>query len=164
MTNKEWNGERSRLGSHGRLQSYKTLLSARQVMLDNHVKRNVELREDIKRQFMAWLDILPLYTALIENSETALSPRQLLSEPPLNTMHVGDQEWLGVVIHALFLGRTSILQQALSIKSLLGQANSAFNEIHERSSSRESPTNYFLETIKALDAAITALPNNIQVV
>lgn len=163
MKNADWNNLRSRL-HHDWLQRYFVFLNARSEQLDDMVKGNEEWRDDVKEQFIEWQEKSKMFKTLIDECEEALSPHQLLYEPPLDSMSQEDKDWLGKVIHALYLERTHIKESVASLKLLLAETDAAFTAIMQGGSDKPSPVVYFMDTLTKFSAAISKLPHTIQVV
>lgn len=98
----------------------------------------------------------------------ALSPQQLLNEPPLNTMSDDNKEWLGEVIHALFCARTGIKDKTVNLQRKIDDIDGIV-KIVERRLRGENETKGFMadEIISAFvdfSREISDLPHEIQVV
>lgn len=163
MNNADWNNLRAKL-HHDWLQKYFVFLTARYEILDEVASGREEWRADIKEQFIEWKDKKDLFKTLLNECEEALSPRQLLNEPPLDKMAKEDKEWLGEVIHALYLERTGIKDSLTSLNTLFNEVNTAFGDILQGKSDKPSPSKDFIDTLTKFSRAISKLPHSIQVV
>lgn len=163
MTNKEWSDLRSRL-HHDWLQLYFPRLIVWREAIDATAQGKGILDVDISERFLEWREKRKMFSDFIESAEEALSPRQLLSEPPLSAMPPEDKKWLGEVIHHLYLERTAIRQKVSSLDTFLGGVNSAFEDIVNRKSINTSPSGHLSDSLTEFSQAISALPHSIQVV
>lgn len=163
MRDFDWNHLRSVL-HHDWLQKYITFLHARRDTLDEVSQGKAEWREDIKEQFLEWRGKAGLFKTLIDSCEEALSPRQLLNELPLSSMPQENKEWLGEVIHGLYLERTQIKTAAASLKTLLEAVDAAYENLLGGRCDKGSPVGLFIDKITELSKAISKLPHNIQAV
>ncbi|MBI3814674.1 MAG: hypothetical protein HY279_09470 [Nitrospinae bacterium] len=159
----DWNNMRAKL-HHDWLQRYFVFLNARSAQFNDIVKGNAKWQDDIKEQFLEWQERGALFKTLINECEEALSPRQLLYEPPLVSMSQEDKDWLGNVIHALYLERTGIRKMVYSLNAIFFEVNTAFKGIVNGRADKPSPSGHFINRLTEFSSGISKLPHNIQVV
>ncbi len=68
--------------------------------------------------------------ALLEDFESEMSPRRLLSQPPLDRCDAVTKEWLGSVVHGLWLSRVGVRELVSTARARLDAADAIFEEIH----------------------------------
>ena len=122
MKNEEWNNLRAKL-HHDWLQNrYLTFLESWKDCFDDVEKCGSE-RNDVLEQLLQWKNKKENFQILINECEEALSPQQLLNEPPLNTMSDDNKEGLGEVIHALFCERTGIKDKTVDLQRRIDEVD-----------------------------------------
>lgn len=163
MKNAEWNTFRASL-HHDWMQKYMTFLYARQDTLNQMAIGGAGWRKEIKEQMLEWREKRELFTELINTGEEALSPRQLLYESPLNNMPARNREWLGEVIHGLYIQRMHIMETMSRLQEIFDEADEAFENLLHGRAVVPSPAKAFLEKLTEFSKAISKLPHNIQVV
>lgn len=163
MKNAEWNTLCSEL-HHDWMQKYLTFLSARRDALDKMALGDIEWRKDIKEQMLEWNEKKELFGKLLSSCEDALSPRQLLYEPPLSSMSSEEKEWLGEVIHGLYIKRTRIRETVSNLQKSFDEADKAFENLVQNRSGESSPAKFFLDKITEFSKKLSKLPRGIQVV
>ncbi len=167
MKNNEWNNLRAKL-HHDWLQNrYLTFLKSWKNCFNNIDACGAD-RDDVLEQLLQWESKRDTFTRLIDNSEEALSPRQLLAEPPLDRMSEENKEWLGEVIHALFCARTGIENKVLELKLKIDEIDKIVDSIaHTLKGERESEKSTgdrIILIFSNFSKEISELPHEIQVV
>lgn len=167
MKNTNWNNLRAKL-HHDWLQNrYLTFLKSRRDCFDN-TDACIEDREEVFEQLLQWRDKRELLESFINNTEDALSPRQLLYEPPLDRMSDENKEWLGEVIHALYLTRTGIRNKVVELDAMLveldGIVEMAEQGLKGERTSKKSSGDKIVSAFTQLSRKISELPHTIQVV
>lgn len=163
MKNAEWNTLRAKL-HHDWMQKYLTFLYARRDALDEMAAGGIEWREDIKEQMLEWNEKKELFRKLLNSCEEALSPCQLFYEPPLKSMSKEDKEWLGEVIHGLYIIRTRIRETVSKLKEIFDEADKAFENLLQNRSEESSLAKFFMDKLTELSKELSKLPHGIQVV
>ena len=167
MKNNEWNNLRAKL-HHDWLQNrYLTFLKSWKDCFDD-VEACGQEREDVLEQLLQWENKRDAFKRFIDNSEEALSPKQLLYEPPLNRMTEENKEWLGEVIHALFLARTGIKNKASEFRVKMDEIDKIVDTIARalrvEAESADSTGEKIISTFIEFSGEISDLPHEIQVV
>lgn len=167
MKNNEWNNLRAKL-HHDWLQNrYLTFLKSWKDCFDD-VEACGQEREDVLEQLLQWENKRNAFKRLIDNSEEALSPKQLLYEPPLNRMTEENKEWLGEVIHALFFARTGIKNKILELRAKMDEIDKIVDTIARvlrvEAKSTDSTGEKIISTFIEFSREISDLPHEIQVV
>ena len=125
-------------------------------------------RDDVLEQLLQWENKRDAFKRFIDNSEEALSPKQLLYEPPLNRMTKENKEWLGEVIHALFLTRTGIKNKALELRVKMDEIDKIVDTIARvlrvETESADSTGEKIISIFIEFSREISDLPHEIQVV
>ena len=98
----------------------------------------------------------------------AISPQQLLYEPPLNIMSNDNKEWLGEVIHALFCVRTGIKDKTVNLQRKIDEVDEIVKIVERRlrgeDETKSSMGEEIISTFSNFSRAISELPHEIQVV
>ncbi len=167
MKNSEWKNLRAKL-HHDWLQNrYLTFLKSWKECFDDIDACGPD-REDVLKQILQWESKRESFNDLISNAEEALSPRQLLAEPPLDMMSDENKEWLGEVIHALYLARTGIKNKVLELKLKIDEIDKIVDSIaHGLKGERASDDSRGEKVISAFtdfSKKISELPHEIQVI
>ncbi len=167
MKYEEWNNLRARL-HHDWLQNrYLTFLKSwKECFVD--IKACNSNTEDILEQLLQWKKKRDAFQTLINECETALSPRQLLYDPPLNSMSEENKEWLGEVIHALYCARTGIKDKILRLHSMLNEVDKCVDTAVKKLQGENGIKNFTGEMLilafSNFSKEISELPHEIQVV
>ncbi len=167
MKNDEWNNLRAKL-HHDWLQNrYLTFLKSWKECFDN-VETCGPNREDVLEQLLRWESKRSDFEKFIDNSIEALSPRQLLYAPPLNRMSEENKEWLGEVIHILYLSRTDIKNKVLELRSKVDEIDKIVyliaHRLRDKIVAGESTGEKIVSTFIEFSKEISELPHEIQVV
>ena len=110
MNYKEWSNLRKEL-HHDWLQNrYMTFLKSWKDCFDD-VNSCDDNTEEVLEQLLQWDENKEALKLLLDNVEDALSPRQLLYEPPFDGMPDSNKKWLGDVIHALYCERIGVKER-----------------------------------------------------
>lgn len=163
----EWNKLRGKL-NHDWLQNrYLTFLKAWILSCSDTARCSSENMEEISDQLGQWLQKRDLFVALIRNTENALSPRQLFESRPLCDMADDKKEWLGNLVHNLFISRTSIRHKIELLESMLLEVDKSVDLAVQAFGKGDN--NYKLgenlnQSAMKLSRAITDLPRSIQVI
>ena len=113
---------------------------------------------------------------LILNFEKEMSPKQLFSEPPLSGCDPHTKEWLGELVHRLWLVRVSAKELISTAKRSVSAADTAYAELSRILRTR--PTSDLVATMKShrrffkrfrdacqkVGAAMSEFPREIKVV
>jgi len=167
MKNSEWNNLRARL-HHDWLQNrYMTFLKSWKACFDN-VEACGQNSEDVLKQLLQWKTKRHAFVTFINSLEEALSPMQLLHEPPLNRMKEEDKNWLGEVIHSLYLARTGIKDKISELKEKMMEIDEIVDSVAEslidRIESGYPRGESIISAFNQLSKEISKLPHEIQVV
>ena len=167
MKNEEWNNLRARL-HHDWLQNrYLTYLKSWKECFDD-IKACDSNTEDILEQLLQWKKKKEAFQTFINECETALSPRQLLYEPPLDKMSEEDKEWLGEVIHALYCARTGIADKVVRLQSMLHEVDKcvdiAAEKLQGENGIKDFTDEMLILAFSNFSKAISELRHEIQVV
>lgn len=163
----EWNNLRSRL-HHDWLQNrYLTFLKSWKECFDNVEKCGAD-RDDVLEQLLQWKKKREAFQTFFNECETALSPCQLLNEPPLNKMSDDNKEWLGEVIHALYCVRTGIREKIQSLQRDIDKVDEIVTAAEKRlkgeDEAKEVMGDKIISAFVDFSKEISALPHEIQVV
>ena len=167
MKNSNWNNLRTKL-HHDWLQNrYLTFLNSWKSCFDNPETCGTD-KHEVLDQLLQWKGKRDAFVSLFNNAEEALSPRQLLYEPPLNQMSEENKEWLGEVIHALYCGRTGIKDKVAMLNSMMAGIDKAVDEtaqfLKSGESKKHSPRSRIVPLFSDFSRKISELPHEIQVV
>lgn len=167
MKNSDWNNLRARL-HHDWLQNrYLTFLKSWKKCFDD-IKACNSNTKDILEQLLQWKKKREAFQTLINECETALSPRQLLYEPPLDRMSEENKEWLGEVIHALYCARTGIADTVVRLQSMLYEVDKCVDTAAKRLRGENGIKDFTGEMLilafSNFSKEISELPHEIQVV
>jgi len=167
MKNIEWNNLRAKL-HHDWLQNrYLTFLKSWKECFDDIDACGPD-KEDVLEQLLQWNEKRDAFKRLIDNAEEALSPRQLLTEPPLDRMSGENKEWLADVIQVLYLARTNIKNKVLELELKIDEIDKIVDTIaHVLKGEMESNDSRGERVISAFtdfSKEISELPHEIQVV
>ena len=98
----------------------------------------------------------------------ALSPQQLLNEPPLSKMTDENKKWLGEVIHALFCVRTGIKDKTVNlqrkIENIDGIVKIVEQRLRSKNETKEAMGDKIISAFVDFSRKISDLPHEIQVV
>ena len=108
------------------------------------------------------------FQILINEYEDALSPQQLLNEPPFDIMSDENKEWLGEVIHALFCVRTGIKDKTLNLQRKIDDIDEMVKIVEQRLNEENEKKgvtgNEIISAFVDFSKEISELPHEIQVV
>lgn len=167
MKNTEWNNLRAKL-HHDWLQNrYLTFLKSWKECFDDIDACGPD-RNDVLEQLLQWKNKRAAFKRLINNSEEALSPRQLLDEPPLDRMSDENKAWLGELIYAFYLARTGIKNKVLELKLRIDEIDEIVDAIaHTLKGEMESDDSRgerIISVFSDFSKEISELPHEIQIV
>jgi len=167
MKKAEWNNLRARL-HHDWLQNrYLTFLESWKDCFDD-VRKCGSNKNDVLEQLMQWNSKKEPFQILINDCEVALSPQQLLNEPPLDSVSDENKEWLGDVIHALFCARTNIKDKTQNLQRNIDKVDEIVNTVERglrgENETRESMGDEIISAFVDFSEEISELPHEIQVV
>jgi len=109
---------------------------------------------------------------LLATAEDALSPRQVLEEPPLSSCGPETRAWLSRLVHALWLQRTPIRRRVEEASAALGEVWECYvglDQVVERAGPDELRSaaklfSAFAAKVDRLSRCLTELPSRIEVV
>ncbi|MFQ5686044.1 MAG: hypothetical protein ACE5GV_05230 [Candidatus Scalindua sp.] len=167
MKNAEWNNLRARL-HHDWLQNrYMTFLESWKDCFDDAEKCGSN-KNDVLEQLLQWKNKKDAFQILINECEDALSPQQLLNEPPLDSMSDENKKWLGEVIHALFCIRTGIKDKTVDLQRSIDEVDEIVNTVERGlrsgNETKEAMGDEIISTFVNFSKKISELPHEIQVV
>ena len=167
MKNSSWNNLRAKL-HHDWLQSrYLTFLKSWKECFDD-VERCHPDREDVLEQLLQWRSKRDGFITLINSAEEALSPKQLLYEPPFDRMSEENKEWLGEVIHALYCSRTGIRDKIAILNSMIAEIDKIVDEVSHMlkigKSDGQANGERIISVFVDFSRKINELPHEIQVI
>jgi hypothetical protein len=135
----------------------------------------------LENSFLA--EVLPQWEArrseasdLIREFEKEMSPRTLLAEPPLSRCDGQTKQWLGELIHGLWLVRVAAKELTASAESCVAAADAAYAELTQAVKIRPKgellpamkPHRHLFERFRdacqKLGAAMSEFPHEIKVV
>lgn len=173
MKNSEWNNLRTKIHHDWIQNKYLTFLTARSEYLDSIAGGPGEAaEEDVLNQFLEFQNRKEGIETFLEEAVAALSPAQLLEEFPLKGMKPDQKEWLGPVVHALYLARTGIEERIDRVREnfyLLEETHRLLAEILKGSDGElmgktgERPFMAYLAQVREFSAMISSLPHGIQI-
>lgn len=167
MKNANWNNHRTKL-HHDWLQNrYLTFLKSWKEYFEDAEACEVN-RNEVLEQLLQWKGKRDAFASIFKNVEEALSPRQLLYEPPLNLMSEENKEWLGEVIHALYCARTGIKERVAILISMVPEIDKVVDEVARNLETGEakipSAGKRIISLFTEFSKNISELPHEIQVV
>lgn len=167
MKNVDWNNLRTRLHHDWLQNKYLTFLKAWKGCFDESKACEQDI-EEILAQLLQWKKKSEGFQTLINECETALSPRQLLYEPPLNKMSEENKKWFGAVIHVLYCERTRITDKVARLRAMLHEIDVRVDTVVRRLQGENVIQGFAGETLVLaftnFSKEISALPDEIQVV
>lgn len=172
MRYNKWNKLRTRLNHDWLQNSYITFLMARAEYIDRSLVTGSAIREDIVEQFVEFSHRKKELEKLIKNTVAALSPAQLLEEPPFTCMPEDDKRWLRMVVDILYRKRTGIEKKADELQTKLKSTANTHAVLAKILKHREQKLmnlagkelfKHFSIQIQELSRLISALPNKVQV-
>lgn len=165
--NDSWKHQRARLHHDWLQNSYLTFLRAEAENLD-HPEKCLTSHQNILEQLLIWEQKRLIFLKFIGNTVEALSPRQLLFVPPLDKMMNEDKEWLGPLIHALYLERSAIAEKVQLLTDAFCEIDKLVKELSLMLQSESAAKNGYgqklLEKVLELSKQISALPYDIQII
>jgi len=134
-----------------------------------------KLKEFATQDWTTWGSHRKELAELIKSAEVALSPRQLLDQPPLSACNPETKDCLCKLVHALWLTRSSIRQKIASADVALKEADTHYKSLApllisteniDLSLLRQSIEKFikFDKAVAYLSDCIHQLPHSIQVV
>ena len=95
-------------------------------------KRNpdiVRMSEFLVEEFPAWKSQRQDAEWIVQSFEDGMSPRRLLSCAPLSGCDVETREWLGHLVHGLWLSRYPVKEKAKESQESLASVNELYEKI-----------------------------------
>lgn len=169
----DWNNLRAKLHHDWLQNSYLTFLMARASYLDDSLYKRKIIRQDIVDEFFEFKSQMKRFDQLFKEAMEALSPRQLLNNYPLNKMTSDNKDWIGELVHALYLNKTNIVEtidrlnkqlsflydyHSLLYRLLEGEKDQLMKEI------KTSSFKTFLSLMQDFSKNISALPHEVQTI
>ena len=101
--------------------------------------------QDFQREFPTtilnqWLEYGPQAYGLADRFESEMSPRVLLGQHPLSRLPSERREWLGTLVHELWLSRYPVHRWVADTVAVVDAANEAYQLLRDSIASRESTT------------------------
>lgn len=132
------------------------------------------LREFLGDDLPQWMERRRQAENLLDRFEIEMSPRQLLQQPPLDRISYDTQEWLGPLVHALWLARHRVQTLLSRARLCLVSVDSAYSDLSNGvRKTRTGDLPYLLarlaafrgfrEKLLSLSEALTAFPHRIMV-
>ena len=87
------------------------------------------LHEFIKEDLPQWHGNRPVAVGLVQSFETEMSPRSLLRRAPLACLDEGTKEWLGPLVHELWLARLRVMQLAADALMSIERVDSVYEDL-----------------------------------
>ena len=162
----EWSKQRAKLHHSWLLVIYTTFLKAN-IDIVNSPSLEAD-KENVLGQLLSWNTKRQSLLNLILNAEEALSPRQLLTEFPLNRLPESEIKWLSAVVHSVYLKQSSILLAVEQLKTTFKEVEvlielAAAQLKGEIAILHETCGDELLQKVLELSAQISALPHTIQI-
>ncbi len=169
MTFLDWSKLRAKLHHDWLQKSYRNFLEANLNFLnDPGLCLCQDELDDIIDQLLDWNTKQEKFQELIDGAEGALSPRQLMNEHPLVKMSQDDKQWLGDLVHCLYLERTNMVQIIDDICKTLGEVENlvsiAASHLRQKSGIASQNGDALLQKIIILSMQMSSLPHDINVV
>jgi len=176
MTNEIWQKQRSAL-NHDWLKNRFLVAHLRPFIARLAAGRPdpIRLAEFASQDWITWTSNRNELVQLLDTTDAALSPSQLLDQQPLSASTPETRAWLGALVHVLWLARNSIQQKTVDVKTAFAEADISYEaldpllrrpdnlDIHRLTQSipefRE-----FERAVQRLSDCIHRLPHSIQVV
>lgn len=159
MVLEEWLRLRGRL-NHDWLQNrYLTFLAARY----RDPQTQDWSRSDLRGRLLEWREKEPELLRLLKSTEEALSPRQLLAEPPLANLPQADKDWLAPLVHELYCARTDIRQRVAGAEAKVEVVDRLVSAISGEGGGDASELERLYAACRELSHAISELPSRIQI-
>jgi len=118
-----WEVRRSGI-NHDRLKNiYYRGINAFILRLESSDADEAPVRRFLESDFHTWKEYNPLITKLLMDYGREMSPRTLFDVPPLNRCDADTREWLGNLVHELWLGRYDVKNTIEKAESALEAAD-----------------------------------------
>ena len=166
LMNEEWRHLRAKLHHDWLMNRYMTFLQAEMEVL-NHPVGEIATRENVREQLLGWRRKRATLNKFIETTIDALSPRQLLLISPLNQLEKEDKEWLGALIHDLYLEKSGIEGPIAELRKIFLQTDELVTAISAMLALERDITiglgDLLLNKIKVFSRLISELPYDVQI-
>jgi hypothetical protein len=117
--------------------------------------------EGIKEQVLGWRDKAAEWREFIVDAEEALSPRQLLSGPPLEEMPDEQKGWLGDMLHEVYCAKTGIRERVDQLINRLEEINGLVDELTAGIAGADGGKRLYGACME-FSSMVSALPSRIQ--
>ena len=169
MTYREWARSRARLHHDWLHNRYLVFLSSAKQDLDAATGCKNAINEELAEQVSQWWDKREQWTKWVAETEHAISPRQYLYEPPLDTLPEYHREWLGTLLHEEYCQAsgirdktTSMLDKLAEIDTLVAMCESPEKRENAPESLRRERLGHLLaEKCHELSLLVSQLPHNV---
>ena len=115
-----------------------------------------------RERVLEWKSKVDEFRRLSEGLEEALSPCQLLEEPPLCHLAQEHKEWLGPLVHELYCTRVQIRKRVTVLNARIEAVDNLVGLIASDGRT-EVTAEQLYGACRELSAAISDLPNRIQI-
>jgi hypothetical protein len=121
-------------------------------ILDNRVE-DQEFQKEFPRTILnQWLEYGPEAYLLAKRFECEMSPRVLLERYPLSRLPGSTRDWLGPLVHELWLSRYPVRQWVADTVAAVCAANAAYETLRDSIASKENST---VEELRSLRGTFT---------
>ncbi len=161
----QWSNSRARLNHDWLQNQYLIFLAARQQDLGAMVCGE-ESRLEVRAQLLEWEHQEKAFLELADQTEQALSPRQLLDLPPLDQLPLSEKAWLGDLIHELYCVRTDLRSRVAALRATIVTISGVVRDLANLENSkstipREAWPAKLLAQCRRLSTLISELPHRV---
>jgi len=164
MIYRDWARSRARLHHDWLHNRYLVFLASARDDLDDAGGRGV-MNDDIADQLSQWWEKREQWAKWVIGAEDALSPRQYLDEPPLDTLPGYHKKWLGAVIHEFYCETCEIRSKTKAILDKLTEIDNLVTLCERQRDAGEArperPGHLLAEKCHELSAQVSQLPHNV---
>jgi hypothetical protein len=165
ISNTEWKHLRSKLHHDWLQNKYITFLRA-EIAILNHPDHTGGAGKDILLQLHGWERKKGALLKFINNTSDSLSPKQLLTVPPLNKLNENDRQWLADIVHQIYLERSDIERQVNKLRDLYLEIDAVVTDLTDMLTGKRTVTpglgSILLDKVVIFSTEISALPYDIQ--
>lgn len=161
-----WSSSRARLNHDWLQNQYLIFLAARQQDL-RAMGCGEKSRLEVRAQLLEWEHQEKAFLELADQTEQALSPRQLLDIPPLDQLPLSEKVWLGDLIHELYCARTDLRSRVAALRATIVTISRVVRDLANLENPkstilREACPAELLAQCRRLSSLISGLPHRVE--
>jgi len=126
----DWQRRRSELNHDWLKNKFLRHLSAFLKRLSRAHRDTPRVAEFVKQDLEEWESKRREFQLLLEAFESEMSPRNLFGIPPLARMDPATRQWLGDLVHDLWLARWPVRHRLQRGREALAEADEAYSAVH----------------------------------